>query len=76
MREAGFDGFLVSYFDSTVRFGYAAAIEELRVWGASENFLKRNDRSLRKMGFQLPPEHIVRCVKPSTRALGRVIASR
>ena len=63
MRKSGFQDFQVSYFDTTIHFGYENAIEELRGWGANETFLKRYDKILRRDGIELPFEHIVQCQK-------------
>jgi ubiquinone/menaquinone biosynthesis C-methylase UbiE len=63
MNRSGFRNFATMYFDVTISFGYNAAREELRSWGASPILLRQNDRMLRKHGLQLPIEHIVRCEK-------------
>ncbi len=67
MKEAGFSDFHVTYFDTTIKFGYRPALEELRGWGASESLLKKYDRLLKQRGMRLPFEHIVRCRKPPRR---------
>ena len=53
----------VSYFETTLSFGYAAAVQELRNWGVKKSFLTRNDRLLRRYGIQLPFEHVIRSQK-------------
>jgi ubiquinone/menaquinone biosynthesis C-methylase UbiE len=63
MRKNGFRNFQVSYFDTTIHFGYENAVEELRSWGATENLLKRYDKLLIRDGIELPFEHIVQCQK-------------
>jgi ubiquinone/menaquinone biosynthesis C-methylase UbiE len=63
MRRVGFDKFQVTYFDTTIHFGYENAIQELRSWGATETLLKRYDKLLRRRGIELPFEHIVQCQK-------------
>ena len=63
MRKSGFHDFQVSYFGTTIRFGYENAVEELRSWGANETFLKRYDKLLKRDGIELPFEHIVQCEK-------------
>lgn len=63
MRRHGFHRFQVSYFDTTIHFGYENAIEELRTWGADKRFLKRYDKLLRREGLELPFEHVIRCEK-------------
>jgi ubiquinone/menaquinone biosynthesis C-methylase UbiE len=63
MRNSGFHDFQVSYFGTTIHFGYENAIEELRGWGANETFLKRYDKLLKRDGIELPFEHIVQCQK-------------
>ena len=63
MNDLEYKDFRAIYFDTTIHFAKNAAIEELRSWGASREWLKRNDGMLRKHGIQLPPEHIVVCVK-------------
>ena len=63
MRKRGFHDFQVSYFGTTIHFGYENAIEELRSWGANEAFLKRYDKLLKREGIELPFEHIVQCQK-------------
>jgi len=62
-RKKGFHDFKVTYFGTTIHFGYENAIRELRTWGATERFLKRNDRMLKREGIELPYEHIVQCEK-------------
>jgi ubiquinone/menaquinone biosynthesis C-methylase UbiE len=63
MRKNGFHEFQVTYFGTTIHFGYENAVEELRGWGAKETLLKRYDRVLRREGIELPFEHIVQCEK-------------
>ncbi len=63
MRKNGFHGFQVTYFGTTIHFGYENAVEELRSWGAKETFLKRYDKLLKREGIELPFEHIVQCQK-------------
>jgi ubiquinone/menaquinone biosynthesis C-methylase UbiE len=63
MRKNGFHDFQVSYFGTTIRFGYENAVEELRSWGAKETFLQRYDRLLKREGIELPFEHIIQCQK-------------
>lgn len=64
MRHVGFEKFSSTYFETTMKLEYPAAIEELQNWGVRESFLKRNDSSLRRYGIELPFEHVVRCRKP------------
>jgi ubiquinone/menaquinone biosynthesis C-methylase UbiE len=61
MKRQEFHGFEVSYFDTTIHFGYENAVEELRVWGADNRFLKRHERVLRREGLDLPFEHVIQC---------------
>ena len=63
MRKNGFHDFQVTYFETTIHFGYENALAELQTWGASEKFLKRNDEMLKREGIELPYEHIVQCEK-------------
>jgi ubiquinone/menaquinone biosynthesis C-methylase UbiE len=63
MKKHGFQGFEVSYFDTTIHFGYETAVEELRGWGADNRFLKRHERVLRREGLDLPFEHVIQCHK-------------
>jgi ubiquinone/menaquinone biosynthesis C-methylase UbiE len=62
-RKCGFHDFQVSYFGTTIHFGYENAVEELRSWGASEKFLKQHDKLIRRGGIELPFEHVIRCRK-------------
>ncbi|OLD35562.1 MAG: hypothetical protein AUI50_01535 [Crenarchaeota archaeon 13_1_40CM_2_52_14] len=62
-RKNGFHKFRVTYFGTTIHFGYENAIDELRTWGAKETFLRRNDKMLKREGIELPYEHIVQCEK-------------
>ncbi len=66
-RREGFHDCHVSYFDTSIQFGYRPAREELRNWGASENLLRRYDTLLKRHGVRLPFEHLVRCRKDSPR---------
>jgi len=63
MRKRGFHEFQVTYFGTTIHFGYESALKELRTWGATETFLKHHDKMLRRDGIELPYEHIVQCEK-------------
>ncbi|TMI08243.1 class I SAM-dependent methyltransferase [Candidatus Bathyarchaeota archaeon] len=63
MRKKGFHEFQVTYFGSTIHFGYENAVEVLQTWGATETFLKHHDKMLRREGIELPYEHIVQCEK-------------
>jgi ubiquinone/menaquinone biosynthesis C-methylase UbiE len=63
MRKNGFRNFQVTYFGATIHFGYENAVEELRTWGATETFLRRHEKMLKRDGIELPYEHIVQCEK-------------
>jgi ubiquinone/menaquinone biosynthesis C-methylase UbiE len=63
MRKNGFRNFQVTYFGATIHFGYENALEELRTWGATETFLRRHDKMLKRDGIELPYEHIIQCEK-------------
>jgi ubiquinone/menaquinone biosynthesis C-methylase UbiE len=63
MRKNGFHNFQVTYFETTIHFGYENALAELQTWGATEKFLRRNDEMLKREGIELPYEHIVQCEK-------------
>lgn len=63
MLRCGFTDFRVSYFEWTIGFKDVAALEELRSWGASSRFLRENEKLVKKEGFRLPFEHVVRCRK-------------
>jgi ubiquinone/menaquinone biosynthesis C-methylase UbiE len=63
MRDAGFNSFRVTYFDTTIHLGYENAIRELRTWGATDRMLKRYDKILKRQGMELPFEHLIRCRK-------------
>ena len=63
MRRHGFHDFHVSYFDTTIHFGYENAVAELRSWGADNRFLKRHEKVLKREGLDLPFEHVVQCRK-------------
>ena len=63
MRKSGFHDFQITYFETTIHFGYENALEELQTWGATEKFLRRNDAVLKREGIELPYEHIVQCEK-------------
>ncbi len=63
MRKTGFRKFRVTYFGTTIHFGYENAVKELRTWGAKETFLRRYDKLLKRDGIELPFEHIVQCQK-------------
>ena len=63
MRKNGFHDFRVTYFETTIHFGYENALEELQTWGATEKFLRHNDEMLKREGIELPYEHIVQCEK-------------
>jgi ubiquinone/menaquinone biosynthesis C-methylase UbiE len=63
MRKKRFHKFQVTYFGTTIQFGYQNALDELRTWGATETFLKLNDKMLKRDGVELPYEHVVQCEK-------------
>src|SRR2546427_4913660 len=63
VRKNGFHDFQVTYFETTIHFGYENALKELQTWGATEKFLRRNDKMLKREGIELPYEHIVQCEK-------------
>ena len=67
MKREGFYDFHVSYFDTTISFGYEPGLEELRSWGAPDSLLKRYDKLVRLHGLQLPFEHIITCRKAARR---------
>jgi len=61
LAQNGFHNIRAYHFDTTIRFGHDAAIEELRTWGAAKLVEKRilADRK----SIRLPFEHIVVCEK-------------
>jgi ubiquinone/menaquinone biosynthesis C-methylase UbiE len=63
MFRRGFTNFHVSYFESTIRFMFEAAMGELRSWGASSKYLRQHEGLLKRDGFVLPFEHVIRCEK-------------
>ncbi len=63
MRDAGFHGFRVTYYDTTIHLGYENAIGELRTWGATDRMLKRYDKMIKRQGMELPFEHVIHCKK-------------
>ncbi len=63
-KRVGCVEFQTIYFDTTIRFGSKAALEEARSWGGSSHMIKQNAGIIRKHGIQLPFEHIVSCRKP------------
>ncbi|HEV2120418.1 MAG TPA: class I SAM-dependent methyltransferase [Candidatus Bathyarchaeia archaeon] len=63
MRKNGFHEFKTTYFGTTIHFGYETAVAQLRTWGATETFLKRHDKMLKRKGIELPYEHVVQCEK-------------
>ncbi len=63
MLGSGFTNFTVIYFETTIRFQYEAALEELRNWGATSRLLRRRGNLVKGRGFRLPFEHIMRCEK-------------
>ena len=63
MRKSGFHDFQITYFETTIHFGYENALEELQTWGATEKFLRRNNKMLKREGIELPYEHVVQCEK-------------
>ncbi len=65
---SGFRNFSVSYFETTIRFQYAAALEELHNWGASSRLLRKRGNLVKGEGFRLPFEHIIRCEKGPARS--------
>ena len=52
-----------TYFETTIKFGYWAALEELRTWGASETTIRKSHSTIEKKGIHLPFEHIIECRK-------------
>lgn len=62
-RKSGFHDFRVTYFDTTISFGYRAAVKELRVWGAEESLIRKCDELIRRYGMRLPYEHVISCRK-------------
>lgn len=73
MSHVGFEKFSSTYFATTMKLEYPAAIEELRNWGVRESFLRRNDSALRRCGIELPFEHVVRCRKPMSSGRARAL---
>ncbi len=65
MMSTGFGDVEVSFFESTMSLGYEVALKELRDWGVRESFLKRNDKLLRRYGFELPFEHVIKSRRKS-----------
>ena len=63
IRKKGFHNFQVTYFGTTIQFGYENALNELRIWGATGTLLNRYDKILKREGIELPYEHVVQCEK-------------
>ncbi len=62
-KRAGCVDFQTIYFESTIRFSYRAAVEEVRSWGSSSHTIQHAGM-IRKHGIQLPFEHVISCRKP------------
>ena len=62
LAQNGFHNIRAYHFDTTIRFGHDAAIEELRTWGAAAKLVERRILS-RHESIRLPFEHIVVCEK-------------
>ncbi len=52
-----------TYFQTTIKFEYEAALSELRTWGASQRTIHRNHSAIKQRGMRLPFEHIIECRK-------------
>ena len=58
LAQNGFHNIRAYHFDTTIRFGHDAAIEELRTWGAAAKLVERRILADRE-SIRLPFEHIV-----------------
>lgn len=63
MHKVGFRNMRVSYFETNLRLGYEAAIEQLKQWKIDVTFVKKHDNGLRKYGIEFPLEHVISCEK-------------
>jgi len=58
LTQSGFHDIRAYNFDTTIRFGHFAAIEELRSWGAAAKLVEKRILADRRL-LRLPFEHIV-----------------
>ena len=58
LAQSGFHDIRAYHFDTTIRFGHFAAIEELRSWGAAAKLVEKRILADRR-SLRLPFEHIV-----------------
>jgi SAM-dependent methyltransferase len=61
LEKVGFCDIRATYFDTTISFGYQAALNELLTWGTSPNMIRKNSRTIKNNGIRLPFEHIIDC---------------
>ena len=63
LERLNFHDIRATYFETTIKFGYKAALEELRTWGASETTIQKSHGTIKKNGIHLPFQHIIECRK-------------
>ena len=63
MIESGFNECSTSYFDWGVKLGYSLAVEELRRWDATTEFISKRETDIQKYGLEFPKSFITRGVK-------------
>jgi len=63
IHNNGFRNIQVSYFETNLKLGYEAAVEQLRRWKIDMIFVKEHSNELRKYGIEYPKEHVIKCVK-------------
>jgi len=63
MHKIGFRNILVKYFETSLRLGFEAALELLKIWKTDPKFIMKYDKKLRRYGLEFPMEHVIFCEK-------------
>lgn len=63
VHKNGFRNIQVGYFETNLKLGYEATVEQLKRWKIDMVFVKEHRNELKKCGIEYPKEHVIKCVK-------------
>lgn len=61
IHKIGFRNICARYFETDLRLGYDAAVNQFKQWKADMRFVEEHEEDLRDYGLEFPLEHVVVC---------------
>lgn len=63
LHKIGFKNLTVRYFQTNLKLGFEAAVEQLKRWKTDPTFIRKYREDLLKHGLEFPMEHVIFCQK-------------